>query len=652
MTGPSFMVKRDLNILAIDINSINLDSLKAILSDLFRGAKIFTIQKDIEGIELAISIDPDVILADNLILETDGLNILSRLKTDERLRNIPLVFLSDRATDQTNRTKALKAGADAFLSKPFDEAEIFTIVSAMVKIKSANRIGQLEKEHLAKKVDERTKELEEQLAERKRIEKELRESEERFRLHFEDSPLPSQSLDKDGKIIAVNKAWLTALGYSHEEVLGRWFGDFLSMDYQEVFRERFPQFKKTGEIFGAEFEMVDKEGSHRIVTFDGRVGLNSDGSFRQTYCVFKDLTNLRRIEKALYEKELEYQLLVENLSSGIVVHAPDTKILFSNQMASSLLGLTEEQMVGKDAIDPTWKFLNEDGSIMTVPEYPVNRVLASGKPLSGQFVGISRPDLSEPVWVLCNAYPKNDQEGHISQVVVSFSDATGRKRAEEALEYSNELLSLFIRHSPIYAFIKEVTPNQSIVVHASDNYKQMIGLTGQEIIGKNMAELFPPEFAAKITADDWSVVSNGKVLTLDEDLNDRNYTTIKFPITLGDRTLLAGYTIDITERNRIESVLRSSEEKFRKAFMISPDSININRLHDGMYISINQGFTEIMGYTESDVAGKTSDELKIWAEPDDRIRLADELRKEHRQEAAHHQVVELLLGFAQAAGRL
>jgi PAS domain S-box-containing protein len=621
------MAKLDLSVLVIDINSINLDSLKAVLSTLFQEAKIYTVQNDIEGIEQMITIDPDVILMDILILEMDGFNILKGLKEDERLKNIPLVFLSDRATDQTSRIKALKTGADAFLSKSFDEAEIFTTFSAMIKIKSANRFSQLEKEHLAKKIDERTKELEEQLAERERIEKALRESEERFRLHFEDSPLPSQSLDKDGNIIAVNKAWLTALGYTHEEVIGRWFGDFLPIDYQEVFKERFPLFKKMGEIIGEEIEIVDKDGSMRIVTFDGRVGLNPDGSYRQSYCVFKDQTKLRQIQKALHEKELEYQLLVENLSSGIVVHAPDTKILFSNQMASFLLGLTEEQMIGKDAINPDWRCLNEDGSLMTVSEYPVNKVLASGKPLSGQFVGICRPDLPEPVWVLCNAYPKNDSEGRISHVVVSFSDVTRRKRAEEALKNSNELLSLFIRHSPIYAFIKEVTPNQSIVVHASDNYQQMIGLTGQEIIGKNMAELFPPEFAAKITADDWTVVSNGKILTLDEDLDDRNYTTIKFPITLGERTLLAGYTIDITERNRIERVLRSSEEKFRKAFMISPDSININRLHDGMFISINKGFTEIMGYTEADVAGKTSDELKIWADPADRIRLSDELRK-------------------------
>ena len=49
-----------------------------------------------------------------------------------------------------------------------------------------------------------------------------------------------------------------------------------------------------------------------------------------------------------------------------------------------------------------------------------------------------------------------------------------------------------------------------------------------------------------------------------------------------------------------------SEELFRKAFVTSPDSININRLSDGLYVSINNGFTKITGYSEDETIGKTS----------------------------------------------
>lgn len=76
-----------------------------------------------------------------------------------------------------------------------------------------------------------------------------------------------------------------------------------------------------------------------------------------------------------------------------------------------------------------------------------------------------------------------------------------------------------------------------------------------------------------------------------------------------------------------EAALRLSENKFSTAFYTSPDSININRLNDGMYLEINQGFTNIMGYTPEDVIGKTSLELDIWTAPEDREKLVKGLRE-------------------------
>jgi PAS domain S-box-containing protein len=85
------------------------------------------------------------------------------------------------------------------------------------------------------------------------------------------------------------------------------------------------------------------------------------------------------------------------------------------------------------------------------------------------------------------------------------------------------------------------------------------------------------------------------------------------------------YDKEITELRKTISEVTKSEEKFRKAYMTSPDSININRLSDGMYVSINEGFTRITGYTEEETIGKTSLEMNIWFDPVERTNLVNEL---------------------------
>lgn len=91
--------------------------------------------------------------------------------------------------------------------------------------------------------------------------------------------------------------------------------------------------------------------------------------------------------------------------------------------------------------------------------------------------------------------------------------------------------------------------------------------------------------------------------------------------------IFSDLTSTVLRRKEAEHRLIMSEDKFRKAFFTSPDSININRLEDGLYVSINHGFTKITGYSEEDVIGKTSVELNIWADPSDRDNLIKGLRE-------------------------
>ena len=184
-----------------------------------------------------------------------------------------------------------------------------------------------------------------------------------------------------------------------------------------------------------------------------------------------------------------------------------------------------------------------------------------------------------------------------------------RKRAAEALRENQELLTVYLRHSPICTFIKSATPTESRVLYASDSLQQLTGIPARDMVGKTMADLFPAELAAKMTADDWAVVSTGEVLTLDEDLDGRNYTSVKFPIVQGGRTLLAGYTMDITERKRAEQALRVSEERYRTLFDKSIDGIALADADTGTILDCNVALCRIVERDKAELLGQPQSTL-------------------------------------------
>ena len=272
---------------------------------------------------------------------------------------------------------------------------------------------------------------------------------------------------------------------------------------------------------------------------------------------------ISRIEEALIKSEesLRHQnnlfsTLLNNLPIGVfMVEVPSGRPLVVNAAAVKLLGRGIPPEASSQNLAEVYKAFKQ-GSHQPYPaeEMPILLGMKGVRSHVDDMV-IERPDGSEILLEIIGS-PVKDDQGKIWASLVNFSDITARKEVENQLKETKNLLSLFIKNSPIYAYIKEVNSSTSRVVMASENFQEMIGIPGSKMTGKTMDELFP-EMAAKIFADDTAVVTSNKILRLEEEFNGQNYLSFKFPIMQGKKTLLAGYTIDMTERKQAERVLKA-----------------------------------------------------------------------------------------------
>ena len=253
---------------------------------------------------------PDIILSDYKLPHFDGLAALQL--TLELAPDIPFIIITGSINEDTAVT-CMKAGSWDYVLKEHIKRLGPAVLSA------------LEQKQLR--------------MERKQTAQNLRESEERFRRIYDESPVAYQSLNAEGCILDVNPAWEALFGYKRAEAIGRRVDEFFTPASRAVFAERFPLFLASGNTHGSEYEVLSRNAGVLTVAVDGVFVRDAQGQPSYTHCVLHNITELKRAEKALQAKNDE--LLHFNYTVSHDLKSPLVTI-------QTFLGYLEQDMAQAD----------------------------------------------------------------------------------------------------------------------------------------------------------------------------------------------------------------------------------------------------------------------------------------------------------------
>ena len=213
----------------------------------------------------------------------------------------------------------------------------------------------------------------------------------------------------------------------------------------------------------------------------------------------------------------------------------------------------------------------------------------------------------------------------------SFVDARpSHDRTLETLRQSEKRLRLLFDQDPDGIVILD--PATARPLEFNRTAHQQLGYTREEFAELSVSDIEDVESADETRAHIARVLRQGRS---DFETRHRTKTGGLMDVRVTAQVVeVDGHDVyhciwrDITENKRVRCALELSEAKFATAFRTSPDAVNINRLSDGLFLDINEGFTNLTGYGVEDVAGKTSAEIAIWHDPADRERLVSGLRSD------------------------
>src|SRR5674476_460211 len=359
-------------ILIIDNNKDNQLIYKALFLKSFPAIKLICSSSGREGLSLVRNELPDVILVDILITDLDGNEVCKILKSDQLLKNIPVVMITAEKADKECRIKALECGADAFLTKPVDESEFKAQIRAMLRIKEAEDARPDEKQLLEELVRQRTETLEKELEQRKitenklqfafdelerrretelvlieelktevqvriEAEKALHEHESLLKTLIENAPFEIWARDKNGYGILENKVLVSHFG----SILGKKPEEAnMNSDILDLWNFN-NRCVLNGEIVNDEcVYLVDgvAHNFHQILA-----PIKIDGIIEGIAGFNIDFTDQKRAEDKIRQSEILYRTLVETSPDGIAMTELDGTLITVNRRACKIFGFQNEE---------------------------------------------------------------------------------------------------------------------------------------------------------------------------------------------------------------------------------------------------------------------------------------------------------------------
>jgi PAS domain S-box-containing protein len=431
--------------------------------------------------------------------------------------------------------------------------------------------------HTVKDSGGRTQYLEgylEDISDRKRAERALRESEEKFRSIFENSSAGVTLEGLDRRYLLVNPAFCGILGYSAEELLGKDFLEVTHPDDVELSR-RAAQEMLDGESKRVRFGKRYRHKDGHTVWADVSAALVSDGEGRPAHFLVSilDMTEHRRTEEALRKSEGKASAIMASAPYGITFVDAQGVITYANPAAERLLDIRQDE-TGKLTYDDTrWKITAPDGMPFPPEQLPFHRVMASGQAVYDVEHAIEREN-GERALLSVNSAPLFAPDGTISGMVSAIRDITDQRRAEKALRESEQRYRSLFDNS-----LEGIGLSQgNRIVDANKALLEMFGYDSlEEMRARPLLDFVAPESKECIRRRLEEIAEGTqkrfvfKAVRRDGEMRDLEISTDH--IELGGEIFTHSTFRDISERLRTEEELRSLSRRYEALLAAIPEIV-------------------------------------------------------------------------------